>query len=310
MGQCLVPVHMHDKTVKSKHGPATLGGHRVHIWNLPNISIAPEHLFDLFGFPITNTLLCTWIVIVVLFFVCYLGTRRQDLVPSGMQNAFEFLVEGLLGLVESVSGKKKGRKFFPFVASFFVFILFANLLDVIPGVDTIGQVDVGTQAGLLWGNVSNHLTPWLRPPTTDLNLTLSLALISVVVTQYFGFAMLGAKAQLSKYLNFPALKRGAMGAVDFVVGLLEIISELGRLVSFSFRLFGNIFAGSVLLAVFAFLLPVVSSVLFIPFEIFVGAIQAFVFGFLTLVFMEVGTISHGHAESSAHEEVEGATATH
>src|SRR5262249_18196096 len=143
-------------------------------------------------------------------------------------------------------------------------------------------------------------------------LTLAMALISVVVTQFFGYKILGAKDQLSKYLNFRALRRGAMGAVDFVVGLLEIISELGRLVSFSFRLFGNIFAGSVLLAVFAFLLPVVSSVLFIPFEIFVGAIQAFVFGFLTLVFMEVGTISHSHEESTTHEEVEEyeATATH
>jgi F-type H+-transporting ATPase subunit a len=107
-----------------------------------------------------------------------------------------------------------------------------------------------------------------------------------------------------------ALQKGPMGLVDFVVGLLEIISELGRLVSFSFRLFGNIFAGSVLLAVFAFLLPVVSSILFVPFEMFVGAIQAFVFGFLTLVFMEVGTISHDHAESSAHEEGHEAIAAH
>ena len=281
------------------------------LWKLPNISIAPEHLFDLFGFQITNTLLCTWIVIVVLFFVCYLGTRRQDLVPSGMQNAFEFLVEGLLGLVEGVSGKKKGRKFFPFVASFFVFILFANLLDVIPGVDTIGKVEGDIPAGLLWGDVSNHLIPWLRPPTTDLNLTLAMALISVIATQFFGFVILGAKGQLSKYFNVPALKRGPIGLVDFVAGLLEIVSELGRLVSFSFRLFGNIFAGSVLLAVFAFLLPVVSSILFVPFEIFVGAIQAFVFGFLTLIFMEVGTISHNH-ESSVHEGVEEhkATATH
>jgi F-type H+-transporting ATPase subunit a len=223
-----------------------------------------------------------------------------------MQNAFEFLVEGLLGLVEGVSGKKKGRMFFPFVASFFIFILFANLLDVIPGVDTIGQVEHGVQSGLLWRDESNQLITWLRPPTTDLNLTLAMALVSVVATQYFGFAILGVKDQLSKYFNFRALKRGPMGIVDFVVGLLEIVSELGRLVSFSFRLFGNIFAGSVLLAVFAFLLPVASSLLFVPFEMFVGAIQAFVFGFLTLVFMEVGTVSHGHAESSTHE----AAATH
>jgi F-type H+-transporting ATPase subunit a len=284
----------------------------VHLWELLKPSIAPEQLFTLFGFPITNTFLCTWIVIVVLFFVCYLGIRRQDLIPSGMQNAFEYLVEGLLGLVEGVSGKVKGRKFFPFVASFFIFILFANLLDVIPGVDTIGQAEDPSHAGLLWGVESNKLIPWLRPPTTDLNLTLAMALVSVVATQFFGFALLGVGDQLSKYFNFRALKRGPMGIIDFVVGLLEIISELGRLISFSFRLFGNIFAGSVLLAVFAFLLPVVASILFVPFEMFVGAIQAFVFGFLTLVFMEVGTTSHNHAEGSTHEGVEGhqATATH
>jgi F-type H+-transporting ATPase subunit a len=275
----------------------------VQLWKLPKISIAPEQLFSLFGFPITNTFLCTWIVIAVLFFVCYLGTRRQDLVPSGMQNAFEWLVEGLLGLVESVSGKEKGRKFFPFVASFVVFILFANMLDVIPGVDTIGKVEEGIHGGLLWGHESNELLAWIRPPTTDLNLTLAMAFVSVLATQFFGFAILGAKAQLSKYFNFAALKRGPIGIIDFVVGLLEIVSELGRLVSFSFRLFGNIFAGSVLLAVFAFLLPVASSLLFLPFEMFVGAIQAFVFGFLTLVFMEVGTTSHSHAEGSTHEHV-------
>jgi F-type H+-transporting ATPase subunit a len=228
-----------------------------------------------------------------------------------MQNAFEWIVEGLLGLVEGVSGKEKGRKFFPFVASFFIFILFANLLDVIPGVDTIGQIEEGaSHAGLLFGAESNKLITWIRPPTTDLNLTLAMALVSVVATQYFGFAMLGAKDQLSKYFNFRALMRGPMGIVDFVVGLLEIISELGRLVSFSFRLFGNIFAGSVLLAVFAFLLPVVTSILFVPFEMFVGAIQAFVFGFLTLVFMEVGTISHDHAKSGPHEEGHEAIARH
>jgi F-type H+-transporting ATPase subunit a len=285
----------------------------VQLWKLPHIRIAPEPLFTLFGwFPVTNTLLCTWIVIAILFFICYLGTRRQDLIPSGMQNAFEWLVEVLLGLVESVSGKEKGRKFFPFVASFFIFILLANMLDVIPGVDTIGHIEEGVHhGGLLWGEQSNELVAWIRPPTTDLNLTLAMAFVSVIATQFFGFAMLGAKDQLSKYFNFRALKRGPMGLVEFVVGLLEIVSELGRLVSFSFRLFGNIFAGSVLLAVFAFLLPVVSSILFLPFEMFVGAIQAFVFGFLTLVFMEVGTISHSHAEGSAHEHGEHeAVATH
>ena len=208
----------------------------------------------------------------------------------------------LLGLIESVSGKEKGKKFFPLVATFFLFILFANLLDVIPGVDTIGTISTehGTMVSqpvlgfLLFGADSNKIIPWIRPATTDLNLTLAMALVSVVATQIFGFHFLGTKDQISKYLNFRAIaSRGANWAfVDFFVGLLEIISELGRLISFSFRLFGNIFAGSVLLAIFAFLLPVVANVIFIPFELFVAFIQAFVFAFLTLLFMQVGTTSH------------------
>ena len=273
------------------------------LWLLPGISIAPETLFNIGGFPVTNTFLCTWLVILVLFGFCYLGIRRQDMIPSGLQNAFEFMTEGLLSLVEGVSGKEKGRKFFPYIASFFLFILFANLLDVVPGVDTIGKVDGASHTApflgifyFLFGSDSNKLITWFRPPTTDLNLTLAMAVVSVVATQVFGFMMLGAGAQLSKYFNFKALKKGPMGLVDLFVGLLEIVSELGRLISFSFRLFGNVFAGSVLLAVFAFLVPFAANIIFIPFEIFVGAIQAFVFAFLTLVFMESGTTSHGHSD--------------
>lgn len=270
------------------------------LWKLPNISIAPEVIF---GNWVTNTLLCTWISIIVLLLLFYFGIRRPKLIPTGWQNFLEWMVEALLGLVESVSGKEKGRKFFPIVASFFFFIFVANLLDIIPGVDTVGRLDL--QAGdpkPLWGFFivnqasSNHIIPWIRPATTDLNLALAMALVSVVVTQIFGFVWLGVGPQLGKYFNFKALARGPLGIVEFIVGLLEIVSELSRLISFSFRLFGNIFAGSVLLAVFAFLLPVLANIVFIPFEIFVAAIQAFVFAFLTLLFLELGTISHDHHE--------------
>jgi len=165
---------------------------------------------------------------------------------------------------------------------------------------------------LLWGARSSEIIPWIRPATTDLNLTLAMALVSVVATQIVSFSMLGFKEQTSKYLNFRAIKeKGGMGIIDFVVGLLEIISELGRIISFSFRLFGNVFAGSVLLAVFAYLLPVVANIIFVPFELFVGAIQAFVFAFLTLLFMQVGTTSHSHAlENEIHEYEENVAATH
>jgi len=274
----------------------------VQLWKLPEIVIAPENLFPIAGFWVTNTLLGTWVAIIALLIVCYFGVRRRDLIPTGFQNAFEWMIEALLGLVESVSGKEKGRRFFPLVATFFLFILFGNLLDLLPGVDTIGTIKPGvhTSSFLLWGSISNQITPWLRPPTTDLNLDLAMALVSVVVTQCFGFYALGAGEQLNKYFNFRALfTHGPLGFVEFFVGLLEIVSELGRLISFSFRLFGNIFAGSILLSIFAFLLPVFADIIFLPFELFVAGIQAFVFSFLTLLFMEQATTSHGEHE---HEE--------
>ncbi|GAC1358717.1 MAG: F0F1 ATP synthase subunit A [Ktedonobacteraceae bacterium] len=279
----------------------------MNLWRLPNVVIAPDPLFP--GVPglswFTNTFFCTWISIIFLVVLFYFGTRRRDMIPSGLQNVLEMVVDFFQGLIESVAGKEKGKKFFPLVAALFLFILVGNLIDVIPGVDTIGTIT--TEHGplvsqpvlgfLLFGADSNKIIPWIRPQTTDLNLTIAMAIVSIVTTQIFGFQFLGAGEQISKYLNFKALfTRGGVGVIDFVVGILEIVSELGRIISFSFRLFGNIFAGSVLLAVFAFLLPVVADVLFIPFELFVGVIQAFVFAFLTLLFMQVGTTSHEHHE--------------
>ena len=285
------------------------------IWKLPVIKIAPDIIFHIGGFQVTNTLLATWITIVALIAVFFFGTRRRELIPSGLQNFLEWAVELLMGLVVGVSGHEKGRRFFPLVATFFLFIFTCNALDIIPGVDTVGAIDTHAVAAaggsqpilgfLLVGNISNAIIPWIRPATTDLNLTLAMALVSVVVTQGFGFFYLGAGDQLSKYLNFKALINNfPMGIVDFFVGLLEIVSELGRIISFSFRLFGNIFAGSTLLAVFSFLLPVVTGLIFIPFELFVAFIQAFVFAILTLVFLEVGTTGHSHADSGSEHEAE------
>ena len=108
------------------------------LWKLPEINVAPEVIIPLFpGIGITNTLLCTWLTIIALVVIFYFGTRRRDLIPSGMQNLLEWAIESLLGLVESVAGKENAKRFFPLVATFFTFILLANLFDVLPGVDTI-----------------------------------------------------------------------------------------------------------------------------------------------------------------------------
>lgn len=282
------------------------------LWKLPSISIAPDVIFTIFGFQVTNTLLGSVIAGIILILVFVLGTRRQDLVPHGMQNAIEALVVFLLGLIDGVVGgdKSRARKFFPLVASFFFFILVANLIDIIPGVDTIGQINTAAIAKLhtssqpvlgflLFGDISNQIIPWIRPATTDLNLNLAMAVIAIVTAQTFGFATLGPKKHLSKYFNFRS-------PIDFFVGFLELIGEFTRVVSLAFRLFGNVFAGSAVLAVFAFLLPVVADLIFIPFEIFVAAVQALIFALLTLIFLQISSVSH---EEHGHEEEQGTADT-
>ncbi len=282
------------------------------LWKLQPIQIQPEVIFYIGPLPVTNTLLGTWISIIALLLIFFFGTRRRNLIPSGMQNVVEWIVEYLLNLTEGVSGKVKARKFFPLVATFFIFILFCNLLDVFPGVDTIGTVNLEAlklahlsppTTFLLLGEYSNKLIPWIRPGTSDLNLTLAMALVSVLVTQIFGFYTLGAKEHLSKYFNFKSLfTHGVQGPIEFFVGLIELVTEISRILSFSFRLFGNIFAGSAVLALFALLLPFFGEVIFIPLELFVAFVQALIFALLTLVFLEIATTSHEHAEGETEKE--------
>jgi F-type H+-transporting ATPase subunit a len=283
-------------------------------WRLQNFNIQPDVIFTPFGFPITNTLFCTWITILLLVVVLYFGTRKRDLIPSGFQNFVEWGVESILNLVVGVVGKEKARKFFPLVGTFFFFILFANLLDVIPGIDTVGWVNSSAVTAahlaqpssfLLFGDYTSKIVPWFRVPTSDLNLTFSMSLISVVVTQIFGFMALGAGTHLGKYFKFKELfTHGFQGPIEFFVGIVELVTELSRLLSFAFRLFGNLFAGSAVLAVFAFLVPAIGDVIFIPFELFVAVVQALVFALLTLVFMEMATTSHEHSESEHEAEQE------
>jgi F-type H+-transporting ATPase subunit a len=287
----------------------------VNLWQLQPITIPPDVIFNVFGFNITNTLFCTWLTIIVMVIIMYFGTRRRDLIPSGFQNFMEWSIESILRLVQSVVGEKKGRQFFPLIATFFFFILFANMEDILPGIDTIGRVNItAIQAAhltvpqgpvvFLFGNLSNKIVPIFRPPTSDLNLTFAMALISVVVTQVFGFIYLGAGQQLGRYFRFNVLFRhGPMqGPIEFFVGLIELITYIARLLSFAFRLFGNIFAGSAVLALFAFLIPALADIIFIPLEIFVAFVQALIFALLTLVFLQIETTSHEENETEREAE--------
>jgi len=149
----------------------------VGLWKLIEIRIQPNIIFYIGPLPVTNTLFCTWITILVLVVFFFFATRRRALIPSGIQNVAEYLIEFLLGLVDGVSGKEKGKTFFPLVGTLFLFIITCNLLDVIPGVDTIGTINTAAHTTsqpvlgfLLFGDLSNMLIPWIRPATSDLNL--------------------------------------------------------------------------------------------------------------------------------------------
>ncbi len=285
-------------------------------WKLQSFNIPPDVIFTPFGdrFPITNTLLCTWITIVIVIILTYFGTRKRDLIPAGVQNFVEWGVEGIRNLVVGAVGEEKGRKFFPLVGTFFFFALFANILDIFPGIDTIGWVNqTAVQAAhlpapssfLLFGNYTDKIIPWFRPPTSDLNVTFAMALISVIVTQIFGFIWLGAGEHISKYFRFKSLfTHSYQGPIEFFVGLVELVTEVARILSFAFRLFGNIFAGSAVLAVFAFLVPGLADIIFIPLEIFVALVQALVFALLTLVFLQLATTSEHEAEEETEHNVE------
>jgi F-type H+-transporting ATPase subunit a len=276
------------------------------LWLLPHIDVTPETLFTIPGInlPVTNTLIAAYAATFLVSIIFLAATRRMKIVPKGFQNFVEWAAGLLMDFCEEVAGKEWGRRLFPFIGTIFFLVLFSNWVEVIPGVDSIGTPAPGVHpvAGIfLIGNDSDKLTSWIRPASSDLNFTLTLALISVIVTQIYGFRTLGFRLHVGKYINFH-------GPVNFFVGILEIISELARIISFSFRLFGNVFAGDVLLVVLGTLLPWVGATVFYPLELFVGFIQAFVFAALTLVFISLAITTHDEGEhATEHAE---APATH
>lgn len=242
-----------------------------------NISIAAEPLFHIGSFPVTNTILVTLFLSLLIIAVSAILKSRINLVPRGFQNIVEAVLEALLNLVDSVTqDRKQSKKFFPLVATIFIFVILSNWMEVVPGLGTIG----------LWEehHGRNILVPFIRSGSADLNMTLALALVSVFAAQILGIAALGLKRYAGKFFVSPFAKPYFVGTF---VGLLEIVSEFAKLISFSFRLFGNIFAGEVLLMVMLFLVPYFVPLPFLFLELFVGFVQALVFSMLTLVFLKM-----------------------
>lgn len=270
----------------------------------PEPELPAEIVFHLFGFPIANSVVAAWVTIIFLVTVSFLITRKLKLVPGRLQMLFEFLVGYLYNFCTRVAGEKHGRQFFPVVATIFLFVAFNAWLSLLPG---YGTILIHTPEG------EAHL---LRGANTDINMPLAIAFASFIFVEYFGLKTLGLH-YLTKFFNFGPLfkslglvvrgkvKEGFIGVItgfiNAFVGILELISEFIRIVSFTFRLFGNMTAGEILLLVVTFLAPFVVGVVFYGLELLVGFVQALIFGGLTLIFLTLATTSHS-AESTHKNE--------
>jgi len=305
----------------------------------PEIAVAAEKLIEepvvenflgLGPLYLVNTLPTLAVTIILLAVIAFAANRslqksqKSNLVPQGIGNLVEAILEILYNLTEGSAGVKWAKAIFPWFATIMIYVLFANLLKLVPGFESIGVLHPahgeghaieglgGSWANILPAKVEEGgyiLAPFFRGISVDLNFTASLALIAVVAIQYIGFRAQGF-GYLGKFFNTRRMFTVPFfGAMDFLVGLLELISELSKILSFAFRLFGNMFAGIVLVAIVAGLLGRISILpsMVMMFELFVGVIQAFVFGMLTMVFMAQATQGHGEheeqteAHADAHE---------
>ena len=272
----------------------------------PELKLPAETVFHLFGFPITNSILGAWITIIFLVGLSYAVTRRMKLIPGRLQAAFEFLIGWLYDLCCSVAGEKNGRRFFPVVTTIFLFVGFNAWLALL--LPVFGSITIHTAEGVV---------PLFRPANTDINMPLALAGTSFVFVEFFGLRMLG-RHYVTKFANVGGLFRifrsmgevfkgkvisgisgMVTGVVEIFVGFLEFLSELIRVVSLTFRLFGNMTAGEIFVLVVIFLVPFLSIFvgLIYGLELLIGFIQAIIFGGLTLIFLTLAVQSH---EEEAH----------
>ncbi|HXF62486.1 MAG TPA: F0F1 ATP synthase subunit A [Caldilineaceae bacterium] len=313
----------------------------------PHVALSGEPIFSQGPWWLTNSILTTLLIDLIILLLALSATLRMQMIPSGMQNFMEMVIEYLYGLAESIAGRD-AQRFFPWVATIFFLVIISNWSGLIPGVGSIGYfqsevhleephqeeeeqqgeqaLSMDRQLAMADGNLmvvlpapapqegegqgqeplpgeteaaahEAHFVPLFRSPSADLNLTFALALTVMVMVQVWGIRALGG-SYFRKFFN--ASGQGFMKGINIFVGLLELISEFSRLIAFGFRLFGNIFAGEVVLATMAFLIPFLLPVPFYILEVFVGLVQALVFMMLALVFFSMATISHGHNDHGEH----------
>ena len=222
-----------------------------------HVELSGEPYLNILGLAITNTLILAVFCSLVFLGLFLFGLKKKDMVPGKLQNFFEFILESLLNLFESMGGsKEKTKDVFPLAATLFIFILISNLLEVVPGV---GVFD------------------FLRSPSSDLHFTLALAIFSVGVIHFSAISSLGPVNYSKKFINL-------QNPIMFFVGILELLSEFTKMLSLGVRLFGNLFAGKILLIIITLMIPLIFPLPFLGLEIFVGIIQALIFSSLIVVF--------------------------
>ncbi|MCA9391782.1 F0F1 ATP synthase subunit A [candidate division WWE3 bacterium] len=243
-----------------------------------NISLQNEYVFTIFGLNISNTFFTAVIVTLLLSalaYYCFRNLPKKNFVVE----AFRVVVYEILTFIDSVTGDRElSKRILPLVGTLFLFIVSANLIALIPGF--LGSFYVMRSGGEV---------PLLRSPNSDLTITSALALFTVVAMQIFSVRAHGVLGYIKRFIDLS-------GPIKLFTGFFELLSEITRIISFSFRLFGNIFAGEILLLVIAFLVPYIIPVPFMIMEVFVGVIQAFVFAMLSITFTKIDTNSSGTAK--------------
>lgn len=262
------------------------------------VTLFAEPIFTIGNFTVTNSLINSWITVVILVLFFLAAGKKIKKIPQGLQNVFELILEEALKLADSITGsRKKSEKFLPLSLALFLFVLINNWLGLLPGVGSIGFIETE--------GAHQVFIPLFRGSTADLNTTLALGLFAVVASHIMGVLAIGAVKHANKFINIQSfldipkkITKDAtivlVNPIKAFVGLIEIVGEAAKVASLSFRLFGNIFAGEVLLASMTALFAYVVPLPFMFLEIIVGIIQALIFAILTMVFMTIATAAEEH----------------
>ncbi len=239
------------------------------------LEITADKIAYIGNIPITNTFLATLIASLFLIITGYVFSRKVSLIPGKFQNIIEFIIEFMFNTAQETVGEdRKTRDFFPLIATFFLFILISNWFGLLPIFNTVGFFDSFTHG-------KGVFTPLLKPVNSDLNITLALAIISTVATQYYAIKYVGIVEHLKRYFS--------LNPINLFVGILELVSEFTKVISLSFRLYGNILAGDIVILTFSSLVGLLLPLPFMGLEIVVGFVQAAVFAMLTLAFTSILT---------------------